>query len=77
MQTAESLHNLTKKSLTKYISIDQLVDRIIELVKQKERDYKKTVNKKQVKQSIIINARVFRQIDSRISYKAIDKITNK
>jgi len=76
-QTTKSSHLLTKKFVSKYISIDQLVDRITKLIEQKERDYKKTINKKRIKRSIIINVKVFYQINSRITYKAIDIITKK
>lgn len=76
-QIAKSNYKSTKQYVTKHISINQLANRITKLVKQKKQDYKKTINKKRVKQSININIKVFKQIDSKLIYIAIDIITKK
>ncbi len=59
-QTTESSHRSTKNFVSKYMSIEQLAICIAKLIEQKEQDYIKIVNKKKVKRSITINARIFR-----------------
>ena len=76
-QIAKSNYKSTKQYITKYISINQSTSRIAKLIKQKKGNYKKIVNKKQVKRSIIINVKVFKRIDSKLTYTTIDIITKK
>jgi hypothetical protein len=56
-QTTESPHGPTKNSVSKHTSIEQSVARTVELIKQKERDYEKAVNKERVKRPVTMNVR--------------------